>query len=164
MAKHEITKADLLMGRDEEFKDEYTDEVSNNLDALVPKLNALQEASGLDLFINSGWRPSAVNASVGGAPHSTHDLGLAADIGDHSGLLRDWILQNLETMVRLGLYMEDFRWTLGWVHVQSRPPRSGKRIYIPYADTVKHPMTAPHAWSGEYDKKFDGPQVILAAK
>lgn len=47
---------------------------------LVQLLEQLRSAVGYPLIVNSGYRPKAYNAGVGGAPLSTHIDGLAADI------------------------------------------------------------------------------------
>lgn len=154
-----LTKEDLLKGRDKAYPNDYTDDVSRNLDGMLLLLNKCAEAGApfaKDDPSSSGWRPPAINgATKGAAKASTHQTGEAADMRDPKGELRKWVLANLALMKQLGLYMEDFRWTATWVHFQKRPPASGKRIYIPYADTKKFPMTAPKAWSGTYDKKYD---------
>lgn len=151
-----ITKDELLMGRDKTHPKEYTKEISDNLDKLLAAINQVRATYGKPMRVTSGWRPPSINGSVpGAAKKSNHMLGLAVDISDKDGKLREWVLANLDLMGKLGIYMEDFRWTPNWVHFQVKPPASGKRIFIPYADTVKNPMTAPSAWSGKYDARHD---------
>ena len=43
-------------------------------------LNQLRELAGRPIKINSGYRCAKHNAAIGGAPHSQHKLGKAADI------------------------------------------------------------------------------------
>jgi len=43
-------------------------------------LNQLRELAGRPIKINSGYRCAEHNATIGGAPHSQHKLGRAADI------------------------------------------------------------------------------------
>ena len=151
-----ITKAELLMGRDKAYPKDYTQEISDNLDKLLIPMNVVRKAYGKPMSPSSGWRPPSINNSTpGAAKASTHMRGLAVDIKDPDGKLREWVLANLDLMQKLGLYFEDFRWTKGWVHFQCVPPGSGKRIFIPYADTKKNPMNNPTAWSGKYDAKYD---------
>lgn len=131
---------------------EYTDEVKKNAQILLDKVNALLEELGVDsVTISSGFRPSAVNASVGGAKKSNHLDGHALDLVDYNGSLRDLFLKNLELAKKYGIHFEDFRWTPGWVHAQDKVPGSKKRIFVPSSA----PATAPKAWSGKYDSKFD---------
>jgi len=44
-----------------------------------------------------------------------------------------WCLKHLDVLETLGLWMEDPQWTPTWLHVQTIPPRSGHRVYIPSA-------------------------------
>lgn len=147
-----ITKKDLLMGRDKTYADEYTKEISDNLDKLLIVLNKIQEKAGRNFHVNSGWRPAAINAAISGAAvHSNHTKGLAADISDPTGSIMYWVLDNLEFMKELGVFMEDFRWTPTWVHFQIVPVHSGHRIFIP---NMK-PAPAPERWDGRYDPSMN---------
>lgn len=147
-----ITKEELLNGRDETFKDEYTDEISKNLDQLLEILNVLRSEYGKPMRVTSGWRPSSINNMVkGAAPKSNHTIGLAADIYDPNGEFMAWVLKHLELMQSLGVFFEDFRWTPTWVHVQIIKPKSGKRIYVPNSSLP----AAPDRWTGRYDSRFD---------
>jgi hypothetical protein len=153
-----ITKDELLMGRDKSHPKEYTKEISDNLDNLLIAMNQIRSKYGKPMRVTSGWRPSAINQSIAGAAkRSNHMMGLAVDISDRDGELREWVLENLDLMQKLGVYIEDFRWTQRWVHFQIVRPRSGKRIFLPYADTSRYPMTAPQAWNGNYESKYDSP-------
>jgi len=147
-----ITKDELLMGRDKLFPQDYTQQISDNLDELLLKLNKVREAYGKPMKVASGWRPPAVNASTkNAAPNSNHMTGHAADIADADGELWKWVVQNLQLMADLGLYMEDKRWSPSWTHFQNLPPKSKKRIYVPSAALP----IAPSIWDGRYDSKFD---------
>ena len=158
-----ISKSEILMGRDRDYSAEYTPEISNNIDRLVKAMNVIRLLYGSTMTIASGWRPSSFNATVrGAAGHSKHTIGLACDVHDPDGKVRDFVLSRLDLMQSVGLYFEDFRWTHGWVHFQLAPPASGKRIFIPYADTVKNPMTNAVAWDGKYDAGFDHDASIVS--
>jgi len=147
-----ISKDELLKGRDQQFPDDYTQEISNNLDMLLPLLNQIRTAWNQPMTVASGWRSPSENASTpGAAAHSKHMLGLAADIRDVDGSLWAWVLQNLDLMKQLGLYMEDRRYTPTWVHFGFGPPASGKRIFIPSANRAP----SPDDWDGEYDHSYD---------
>lgn len=147
-----ISKDELLQGRDKQYPNDYTQQVSDNLDMILPLLNQIRIAWGKPMKVNSGWRPTSVNSKVpGAAPTSKHTQGLAADISDVDGSLWAWVLQNLDLMQKLGIYMEDRRWTPTWVHFGFGPPASGKRIFIPSSS----PALAPSNWDGQYDHKYD---------
>lgn len=71
-----------------EFESPDTKEVK--LDpALIDKLESLRELVGQPLTINSGYRTETHNRAVGGAEHSKHRLGQAADIKLPDGLSVD---------------------------------------------------------------------------
>ncbi len=147
-----ISKAELLDGRDIKYPSDYTQEVSDNLDLVLVPMNQVRSTWSKPMKVTSGWRPPSVNsATPGAAKASKHMLGLAVDIYDPDGALWSWVLQNLALMQKLGLYMEDKRWTPSWVHFQLGPPASGKRIFIPSLA----PALAPDAWDGDYDRAFN---------
>ena len=147
-----ISKDELLKGRDVQYASDYTQEISDNLDKILPLLNQVRSAWAKPMTVNSGWRPPSINGSTpGAAAHSKHMLGLACDIADPDGSLWAWVLQNLQLMKDLGFYMEDKRWCPGWVHLGWGPPASGKRIFVPSANRAQ----APDSWDGEYDHSFD---------
>ena len=147
-----ISKLELLQGRDKQYPNDYTKDVSDNLDKLLPLLNQIRTAWGKPMNVASGWRPPALNASTPGAAlHSKHMLGLAADIEDLDGSLWAWVLDNLPLMQKLGIYMEDRRYTPTWVHFGFGPPASGHRIFVPNANRP----ASPDSWDGQYDHNFD---------
>lgn len=129
-----------------------TSQVLKNAEALLEKVNAFVQELGVNsIKVSSGFRPSGVNASIGGAKLSNHMTGNAVDLTDQHGELRDLFLKHLEIAKKYNLYFEDFRWTPGWVHVQNLMPLSKNRIFIPSTQ----PATEPRAWSGSYDIKFN---------
>jgi hypothetical protein len=147
-----ITKQELLQGRDKTYKEQYTKEVSDNLDKMLSAINVIRKAYAKPMTPTSGWRPPAVNASTpGAAPNSAHCVGLAVDISDPDGKLWAWVLNNLQLIKDCGVYVEDKRWTPTWVHFGLKKPASGKRIFIPSVNRA----LAPDAWDGKYDPKFD---------
>lgn len=147
-----ISKDELLMGRDKKYAIEYTQEISDNLDKLLVVMNQVREAYGKAMVVTSGWRPPEINAHTpGAAMHSKHQIGLAVDISDPVGDVRRYVLANLSMMKDLGLYMEDFNWCPGWVHLQLGPPSSGHRIFIPSTN----PPTCDVWVSGDYDSSFN---------
>lgn len=55
-------------------------ELLPNLTLLACALEEIRAIRGEPLFLVSGFRSAQVNAAVGGAPNSKHQLGLAGDI------------------------------------------------------------------------------------
>ncbi|MDD4913282.1 MAG: hypothetical protein PHP57_13395 [Sideroxydans sp.] len=74
-----------------------------------------------------------------GSLHSAHKDGMGEDTFDPDRIFAKWCLMHQDVLEALGLYMEDPRWTNGWVHLQTRRPGSGSTVFIPYADIVKNP-------------------------
>jgi hypothetical protein len=147
-----LSKSELLMGRDKTFSDEYTSEISNNLDTLLEKLNVLRAAYGHPMKVSSGWRPASINGMIpNAAKKSNHMIGLAVDIADADGALMKWCLDNLDLLTATGLYLEDFRYTPTWCHFQSVAPKSKKRIFVPSEALPP----APARWNGRYDSRYD---------
>lgn len=143
-----ITVEQYLMGRDKAYPP--TPAMLQNASALVALANTLleeAEADGVSLdrmdqvtgtLVASGYRPAAVNdRTANAAAGSTHLTCEGLDVQDSKNQdLARWCLRNLKVLERLGLYMENPRWTHSvrgdhWVHVQKRPPRSGARVFIP---------------------------------
>lgn len=147
-----ISKNELLKGRDIKYSDDYTPEISENLDKLLIPLNSIRDAYGFPMVVTSGWRPPSINgATPGAAAHSKHMEGLAADISDPDNSLWHWVLENLQLMKDLDIFMEDRRYTPGWVHFGLGQPASGHRIFVPSSN----PPVDPDSWDGEYDHGFD---------
>ncbi len=151
-----ISIDEILMGRQK--WDDLDDETKAHVTELHEKINKLRTAIGRPLKVNDGLRRRGIDMPKNGAAMSNHYLGFAIDLDDDdSAWLWKWTLENLDLMQEIGLWMEDPRWTHGggtWMHYQIRPPKSGKRIYIP-VDPTKTPATAPDLWDGIYDKKYD---------
>lgn len=70
-------------------------------------------------------------SSATGAKGSSHKDANGVDVYDPKRVFAAWCVMNKQALAALGLYMEDPRWTPGWVHLQRVPPRSGHHIYIP---------------------------------
>lgn len=142
-----ITNEQYFMGRDAKYPAELTAEIRHNAGVLVGKVNtllAMAETEGIvpgfdqvtGTHVASGWRPAGVNErTANAAKTSKHLTGQGVDLQDSAGrALARWCLRNLDALEDLGLWMEDPQWTGGrdpWVHLQTVPPGSGKRVYVP---------------------------------
>lgn len=138
-----IELRDYWMGRDAQYPLALTPAIRANAVRTVDLANQLLGAAlkaGLTLhgkadgsLVNSGWRPPAVNAATAGAsPTSLHMTGEAVDLHDPDGALDAWLLKGGQPdLIRLGLWLEHPDATPGWAHVQTKPPRSGNRVFRP---------------------------------
>lgn len=138
-----LTLSDYWMGRDESHEHALTEAIRANARETVHRANALlamMMVDGLILeanprscsLVNSGWRPPEVNAGIpGAAPRSKHMSGQAVDLYDPEGQLDDWCMGNQERLAEAGLWLEHPSATKGWCHVQTLPPRSGRRVFYP---------------------------------
>ena len=126
------------MGRDTAFAASMVDPLRNNASTTVAKANllltAFKAATGdtETRHVTSGWRPPALNSiSPGAAPNSKHMAAQAIDIADPNGDFDEWCLENASVMEGIGLWQEHPSATKGWIHVQTVPPKSGKRVFYP---------------------------------
>ena len=144
-----ITLDEYFGGRRETHGTECSPCIEDNAARTAPLVNDLlkrAESFGIvipdshipgDYFgtqLTSGWRPPSINAcTAGAAPQSLHMTGEACDIFDPAGDLDAWLLtpEGQFTLTDIGLWMEDPGHTLGWCHVQIRPPPSGRRVFVP---------------------------------
>lgn len=133
-----ITYEDYMMGRDK--GDEAPSEaLKANANKLLNAVNALLR----DIFednkelrymgISSGYRPPSVNKNVkGAASKSAHLTCEAVDLRDGPDQkLGRFLTANPEYLIKHALYMESITVTKGWVHLQTRPTKSGNRIFYP---------------------------------
>lgn len=128
-----ITLADYFMGRDASHGTELTTELRVNAHAIVERANALLVLSRAAVgHVNSGWRPQSINASIPNAsPRSRHLTCQAIDLRDADGSLDAWCMSHLDALEALALWLEHPNATPGWCHVQTVPPRSGRRVFEP---------------------------------
>lgn len=144
----QITVEDYFTGpgkirRDKNFAEDLTEEIKTNAKTTVDRVNDLlasMYADGVPLIADnatgslshSGWRPPSVNkATKGAAVKSKHLTGQACDLYDPNGYLDEWCLKNRDELERIGLWLESPNATPGWCHVQTIPPKSGNRVFIP---------------------------------
>lgn len=120
-----ITRQEILMGRDKDHPLSPVQEL--NLSRLHVALNEIRKAYGKPMIVTSGYRPAAINASVGGAKRSAHMDCLACDFRDTDGALDKWCTENQALLETLGLWLEHPDATKGWCHLdlRDRPKRPG---------------------------------------
>ena len=85
-------------------------------------LDPLREAWGAPIIVTSGFRCPRLNAAVGGARHSQHCLGEAADIRTVTDLPED-NRRLRDLIISLGLPFDQLIDEFGcdWLHVSYRP-------------------------------------------
>lgn len=140
--------------RDLVYANQITDEIRENAEVTVDKVNELLERAGIQRTrVPSGWRPKTINEQTANAAvHSTHLDGQGIDVEDDDRELVEWCLAHLPVLAELGLWMEHPGWTPGWCHLQTRPPGwppnpNGPRCYIP---SSKPPMTTQYGTKALY--------------
>lgn len=129
--------------RDELYAKDLTQEIKDSARTLVNLVNSVLArllADGITLstspntgtLLSSGWRPPEVNAATAkAAKRSAHMTGEALDIYDPTGNIGRWALSHLAILEALGLYLEHPSATVGWCHLQTRAPKSGRRVFYP---------------------------------
>lgn len=141
-----ITLTDYLMGRREQYPLAFGPDIEREALRTVDLANKLLDAAALrrvqltevnprtGSLISSGWRPPQINATTANAaPRSLHMTGQAVDLYDPDGELDDWLMTDAgqAELARLGLWMEHPGATKSWSHLQTKPPRSGRRVFWP---------------------------------
>lgn len=118
----------------DEFPLDMTPQIERNAERTVETVNSLLGLFGEWRKVSSGWRPPTYNAKTAGASKtSLHMTGKAIDLEDHDGMLDDWILTDdgQTALTTLGIWVEHPAATKGWSHLQTVPPRSGRRVFYP---------------------------------
>lgn len=124
-----ITRELYLMGRDKEYP--LQPEFETNIDKLLSSVNRFISSYGHEVNITSGYRPGHYNQAAGGAPHSAHVTCEAVDLDDRDRLIGRYAKANLWLLEECGLYLEEPAFTKRHCHLQTRAPKSGKRVFIP---------------------------------
>lgn len=112
-------------------KDGFNREVLNSLKVLFEKMDLIRDHFNAPVIVHVAYRPTEYNKLVGGAPKSSHVLGMACDFhvkGVSCDDVRKRLLPKLEEW---GLRMEDLPGS-NWVHVDIKQPAPGRpRFFKP---------------------------------
>lgn len=128
-SKWKISETEYLMGRDKAAP--LTPTMRTNMEKLLIAVNLIRDLYGKSMSVSSGYRPPTVNAATPNASKtSCHLTCEAVDFGDKDRKLVQWLLRNMDILEKAGLYMESPINTPTWVHLQTRAPRSGKRVFL----------------------------------
>lgn len=117
---------------------DFTDEVLSNACDLIRRINALGyiPPKYFSSCLRSKQKQIAIYRDKGITDiskipmGSAHLCGKAVDIID-DGSLQKWLLSNKDKLEQCRLWVEDFASTPTWVHLQSVPPKSGRRFFKP---------------------------------
>lgn len=138
-----ITPHMFWTGRDSVYANQLTLNMRDNAAQILQRANALiaiAHVDGVELhprphqasYVTSGWRPRQVNERTPGAAlHSLHMSCEAIDLHDPYGELDEWCMDHLSHLEKIGLWLEHPSATKGWCHVQTRGPKSGRRVFYP---------------------------------
>lgn len=105
-----------------------SDEIVDNIQYLMGRLDEIREGYGKPIYINSAYRCPKLNQSVGGVSSSYHQLGLAADLR-YDSELKDYIVKNCQ----FGKLIEERSKSATWLHIQfckNRNEETNKVIYM----------------------------------
>jgi len=119
----------------------HTEEHRKNAEELLRRVNALLAAFVADggalnknpntkTYISGqtfgGFRPADCPI---GAPKSAHKLGMAVDVYDKGNQLDSWLTDLV--LLKFDLYRESPHDTVGWLHLTTKSPKSGRRTFKP---------------------------------
>lgn len=122
-----ITVNEYLMGRDKDFPLDIL--MLRNMAELLSRVNHMVATLQWDPRVTSGYRPSAINKTIGGAKMSTHTVCAGIDLADPDGKWGSYLRKNPSILEKYDLYLEHPDHTKGWVHLDTRKRRN--RIFIP---------------------------------
>jgi hypothetical protein len=114
-----------------EKSDECTSEVRIKAADLAERVSRLVDHLGIKPIISSGFRTTEANRKAGGSRSSAHLSGEAVDLEDKDGKIAILINARPDLLATYDLYMENTNYTSKWVHLQTRPTLSGRRIFVP---------------------------------
>jgi len=133
-----ITLKELLSGADFDSLDE---SVQSNLMELLNRINKIRAAYEKPMVVTSGLRTMEHHMDIYKQKgitdlrkiplKSLHLSGRAVDISDPKRELQKFITDNVPLLESVGLWIESFAFTSTWVHMQIKPPLSGRRFFMP---------------------------------
>lgn len=110
------------------------EQYKQNAMELLRKVNIVRNAYGQPMIVTSGYRNPMHNAEIGGATNSAHTRGMAVDFRDRNGALSNWLLNNLQLLKDIGLFMENPMYTRGWVHLDMVERKNV--VFLPYSSNL----------------------------
>jgi hypothetical protein len=124
-----ILPVEYLMGRDREYLlDAFQ---LRNMADLLSRVNWLLATLNWKTHVTSGYRPSTLNKTVGGAKMSTHTVCAGIDLAGNE--LAKELKRNPQLLEESGLYLEHPDFTVGnaggWTHLDIKQRKN--RIFQP---------------------------------
>lgn len=125
-----ITIEEYLEGRDLAYPP--TDEMMQSLEDLLEKISMLELELNLSFEMTGGYRPEIMieNHALPGCPHDAHSDCTGIDLHDPNLDISKRLLEDPAILEEVGLYMESPVSSKNHLHLQSRAPKSGNRIFI----------------------------------
>jgi hypothetical protein len=131
-----ITLKDYLMGRDKDFPLDM--QQARNAADLLSRVNYLFGRLNLKAAVSSGYRPSSINKTIGGAKLSTHTVCAGIDLVDPFGKIGILLTKRTDLLQEFGLWLENPLYTIKhnqngpkthWVHLDIKERKN--RIFNP---------------------------------
>lgn len=122
------------MGRDTSCSIELTDDIKLNAEKLIEVVNLLLTEIGITkVTVSSGWRPPSINSKVANAAKkSLHMTGLAIDLADNDGSIKDAVMKNIDLLKKYDLFLENTAYTKTWVHLDlGKRSKRPQNIFTP---------------------------------
>lgn len=114
--------------------------IDSNLLVLYQRVKLVEAfwmaSGGQEFKVTSGLRSRAqqdqmIKAGKSTAKFSKHLMGMAVDIYDPDGAIKNWLWQHPHILADAHLWCERMEYTHNWVHFQTAMPGSGNRWFIP---------------------------------
>jgi uncharacterized protein YcbK (DUF882 family) len=122
-----ITPEEYLMGRDKTYPLDM--QQAYNMADLLVRVNCLFKTLGVSPRVSSGYRPSVINKTIGGAKMSTHTVCKGIDLLDPDKELAKLVKTNLKLLEEYGLWLENPDYTKNWLHLDTKQRQN--RIFNP---------------------------------
>lgn len=104
-----------------------SDEIVDNIQYLMSRLDEIREGYGKPIYINSAYRCPKLNEAVGGVSSSYHQMGLAADLRFDPDL-KYYIIKNCH----FDKLIEERSKSAVWIHIQFKRDRNEERNKVIY--------------------------------
>lgn len=131
-----ITLKEYLMGREKDFP--IDQKMAMNAADLLSRVNYLFGRLNLKAAVSSGYRPSSINKTIGGAKLSTHTVCAGIDLVDPFGKIGILLSKRTDLLQEFGLWLENPLYTIKthqdgtkvhWVHLDIKERKN--RIFNP---------------------------------